>query len=584
MKSFFKIFFASLLALIIFTVMGFFLLIGIVALASSDEKSTIDAKAVLVLDLSTNFPEQSKDDPFSAFMNKTENDIPSLYDVVRMIKAAKNDTLVKGIYIQCAGNANGYAASEELRKALQDFKSSKKFVYAYGETISQKAYYVASVSDFVATHPQGGLEFSGMVSSLFFLKGMLEKLDIQPQIFYAGKFKSATEPFREYKMTDANRLQTSVWLGDLYNHLLAAVSASRKIDTAELHRLAFTGAIQSASDARNHKLVDDLMYDDQFKAKMNKQVGLGADDKANFVTFSQYSKATDFRQTGGDRIAIIYANGDIAGGNESNEGIGSDAYRSLIRKLRLDNSIKAIVLRVNSPGGSALASDVIWREISLTRKSKPVVVSMGDVAASGGYYIACNADSVFANENTITGSIGVFSIVPNLEKFFQNKLGVGFDRVKTAPFADMGAIDRSLTEPEKKFFQASVDSIYHTFKSRVAEGRRMSVVSVDSIAQGRVWTGKRAIGVGLTDKIGTLQDAVLCAAKISKLTSYSVREYPEKKTLLEELTEGYKKSIRSSVVKEELSAEAIYWMEQWKGIRGMVGTPQMKMPFTFQVR
>jgi protease-4 len=517
-------------------------------------------------------------------MNKTENDIPSLYDMVRMIRAAKNDTLVKGIYIQCSGNANGYAASEELRIALQDFKSSKKFIYAYGETISQKAYYVASLSDFIATHPQGGLEFSGMVSNLFFLKGMFDKLDIQPQIFYAGKFKSATEPFREFKMTDANRLQTSVWLGDLYKHLLASVGASRKIDTAQLHRLAVTGAIQSANDAKKHQLVDDLLYDDQFKTKLNKLVGLGANDKANYVTFSQYAKAADFRQSGGDRIAIIYANGDITGGSESGEGIGSDAYRSLIRKLRLDNSIKAIVLRVNSPGGSALASDVIWREISLTRQSKPVVVSMGDVAASGGYYISCNADTVFANENTITGSIGVFSIVPNLEKFFQNKLGVGFDRVKTAPFADMGSIDRALSEPEKNFFQAGVDSIYYTFKSRVADGRKMTVASVDSIAQGRVWTGKRALGVGLTDKIGTLQDAVQCAAKMSKLTSYSVREYPEKKTLLEELTEGYKKSIRSSVVKEELSAEAVYWMEQWKGIQSMVGTPQMKMPFSFQVR
>jgi len=584
MKSFFKIFFASLLALVIFTVMGFFLLIGIVAMASSDDKSTIDSKAVLVLDLTQTFPEQSKDDPFSAFMNKTENDIPSLYDMVRMIRAAKNDTLVKGIYIQCSGNANGYAASEELRIALQDFKSSKKFIYAYGETISQKAFYVASLSDFIATHPQGGLEFSGMVSNLFFLKGMFDKLDIQPQIFYAGKFKSATEPFREFKMTDANRLQTSVWLGDLYKHLLASVGASRKIDTAQLHRLAVTGAIQSANDAKKHQLVDDLLYDDQFKTKLNKLVGLGANDKANYVTFSQYAKAADFRQSGGDRIAIIYANGDITGGSESGEGIGSDAYRSLIRKLRLDNSIKAIVLRVNSPGGSALASDVIWREISLTRQSKPVVVSMGDVAASGGYYISCNADTVFANENTITGSIGVFSIVPNLEKFFQNKLGVGFDRVKTAPFADMGSIDRALSEPEKNFFQAGVDSIYYTFKSRVADGRKMTVASVDSIAQGRVWTGKRALGVGLTDKIGTLQDAVQCAAKMSKLTSYSVREYPEKKTLLEELTEGYKKSIRSSVVKEELSAEAVYWMEQWKGIQSMVGTPQMKMPFSFQVR
>ena len=584
MKSFLKIFFASFLALIIFTLMGFFLLIGIVSLASSDNKSAIDPRAILVLDLSQSFPEQSKDDPFAAFMNKTENEIPSLYDMVRMIRAAKTDTLVKGIYIQCSDNVNGFGASEELRKALLDFKSSRKFIYAYGETISQKAYYVASVSDFIACHPQGGLEFSGMVSSLFFLKGMLEKLEIQPQIFYAGKFKSATEPFREYKMTDANRLQTSVWLGDLNLHMLTAVSVSRKIDTAELQNMAANGMIQSAYDAKKYKLVDGLMYDDQFKAKLNKQVALGDQDKANYVTFGEYAKAADFRQTGSDRIAVIYANGDITGGSESDEQIGSDAYRNLIRKLRLDNSVKAIVLRVNSPGGSALASDVILREISLTREKKPVIVSMGNVAASGGYYISCNADSIFANENTITGSIGVFSIVPNLEKFFQNKLGVGFDRVKTAPYADMGSIDRPLTEVEKRFFQNSVDSIYTTFKTRVAAGRKMKMNAVDSIAQGRVWTGRRAISVGLADRIGTLQDAINCAARMSKLGSYSLREYPEKKTLLEEFTQGYKKSIRSSVMKESISSEATYWIEQWKGIQQMVGTPQMKMPFSFQIR
>lgn len=584
MKSFLKIFFASLLALIIFTVMGFFLLIGIVSLASSEDKSSIDARAILVLDLSQQFPEQSKDDPFAAFMNKSENEIPSLYDVVRMIRAAKTDTLVKGIYIQCAENANGFAASEELRKALLDFKTSRKFIYAYGETISQKAYYVASVSDFIACHPQGGLEFSGMVTSLFFVKGMLEKLEIQPQIFYAGKFKSATEPFREYKMTDANRLQTNIWLGDLNQHMLAAVSASRRIDTADLSRMAMSGLIQSAYDAKKYKLLDDLLYDDQLKAKLNQQVALGAQDKANYVTFGEYAKAADFRQTGSDRIAVIYADGDISGGNETDEQIGSDAYRNLIRKLRLDNSVKAIVLRVNSPGGSALASDVIWREISLTREKKPVIVSMGDVAASGGYYISCNADSVFTNENTITGSIGVFSIVPNLEKFFQNKLGVGFDRVKTAPFADMGSVDRSLTDVEKRFFQNSVDSIYTTFKSRVAAGRKMKIDAVDSIAQGRVWTGSRAISVGLADRIGTLQDAINCAARMSKLGSYSIREYPEKKTLLEEFTQGYKKSIQSSVMKDNFSSEATYWFSQWKGIQQMVGTPQMKMPFRFEIR
>ena len=587
MKNFFKIFFASLLALIVFTMLAFFVFVGIIGLiasASSSDVPEIKAKSVLVLDLSETFPEQSKEDPFAVFMNTTDKEIPSLYDMVRMIKAAKNDTLIKGIYIQGAGNGNGFAASEELRKALEDFKSSKKFIWSYGETMSQKAYYVTSVSDFVAVHPQGGLEFFGMTSSLFFIKGMLEKLDIQPQIFYAGKFKSATEPFREYKMTDANRLQTSIWLGDLYNHMLVSVGRSRQIDTATLRKLAVTGAIQSSGDAKNNQLVDDLLYDDQFKSQLNKKLGNAANDKINFVTFHDYARAADYRQTGSNRVAIVFADGDIDGSNESEGTVGSDAYKALLRKIRLDNSIKAVVLRVNSPGGSALASDVMWRELELMKQQKPVVVSMGDVAASGGYYISCNADSIFANENTITGSIGVFGIIPNMEKFFNNKLGVSFDRVKTGPYADLGGIDRALTEPEKKFIQSSIDSTYYTFKSRVAAGRKKTVDIVDTIAQGRVWTGSRALSVGLVDRIGTLQDAVNCAARLGKITSYSVREYPEKKSFIEKITGSTEKSIRQRLVKKEIDEVAWRWMEEGKKIRKMAGVPQAKLPFTFDLR
>lgn len=587
MKNFFKIFFASLLALIVFTMLAFFVFIGIIGLiasASTSDAPEIKSKSVLVLDLSETFPEQSKEDPFAVFMNTTDKEIPSLYDMVRIIKAAKNDTLIKGIYIQGAGNGNGFAASEELRKALEDFKSSKKFIWSYGETMSQKAYYITSVSDFVAVHPQGGLEFFGMTSSLFFIKGMLEKLDIQPQIFYAGKFKSATEPFREYKMTDANRLQTSIWLGDLYNHMLVSVGRSRKMDTAALRKLAVTGAIQSAVDAKNNGLVDDLLYDDQFKSQLNKKLGNGANDKINFVTFHDYARSADYRQSGSNRLAIVFADGDIDGSNESEGTVGSDAYKALLRKIRLDNSIKAVVLRVNSPGGSALASDVMWRELELMKQQKPVVVSMGDVAASGGYYISCNADSIFANESTITGSIGVFGIIPNLEKFFNNKLGVSFDRVKTGPYADLGGIDRALTEPEKKFIQSSIDSTYYTFKSRVAAGRKKTVDMVDTIAQGRVWTGNRALAVGLVDRIGTLQDAVNCAARLGKISSYSVREYPEKKSFIEKLTGSAEKSIRQKLVKKEIDEVAWRWMEEGKKIRKMAGIPQAKLPFTFDLR
>jgi protease-4 len=579
MKGFFKTFFAALLALIIFSVLGIMILVGFIAAASTSDKPVIGSNAVLVLDLSNVFKEQSIDNPFNAFINKKENDIPSLYDMIRMIHHAKTDSAVKGIYIMCANNPNGFGSSEELRKALVDFKTSKKFVVAYGETITQKGYYVGSAADKIYCHPIGGLEWSGFVSNLYFLKGLLDKLEIQPQIFYAGKFKSATEPLREYQMTDANRLQTSVWLGDLYTHFLAAVATTRHLDTAKIRALAEAGSIQTAHDAYTNGLVDGLFYDDELRAYLNKQLKATTNASINFVHFGEYAKSVDFKQEGSGKMAIIYAEGDIVSGEGDNEQIGSDHFRTMIRKARLDKDIKAIVLRVNSPGGSSLASEVIWREIALARQEKPVVVSMGDVAASGGYYISCNADSVFANENTITGSIGVFSIVPNLASFFKNKLYISFDRVKTAPFADMGSSDRPLTETEKKFFQAGTDSIYLTFKTRVSKGRKKELDAVDSIAQGRVWTGARAIGAGLVDRIGTLQDAVNCAAKMSKLTDYTLKEYPEKKNILDQLMSTYKKSIKKDLIEEELGKEPLLLLKQMKQMKEMVGIPQTRLPF-----
>lgn len=579
MRNFFKIFFASLLALIVFTVIGLFLLIGFISSATTSEVPVVGTKAVLVLDLSVNFKEQAEENPFGSLISATETTIPSLFDVVRLIDHAKADSSVKGIYILSSDNANGFSSSEELRKAILSFKKSGKFVIAYGETMTQKAYYVASAAERVYVHPQGGLEWSGFSSNLFFLKGMLDKLQIEPQIFYAGKFKSATEPLRETKMTEANRLQTSVWLGDLYSAFLNAASQARKIDTAVLHQLANEGSIQSATDALKFQLVDDLKYDDEVKTELLKRLKKGPTSSINFVTINEYAAATSLDSYSGGKIAILFAQGDIVSAEGDEQQVSSDVFKNVIRKARLDSDVKAIVLRVNSPGGSALASDVIWREISLARKAKPVVVSMGDVAASGGYYIACNADAVFANETTITGSIGVFSIVPNFESFLKNKLGITTDRVRTAPYADMGAGDRALTDPEKRFFQASTDSIYHTFKSRVAEGRKRDIVYVDSIAQGRVWTGKRALEAGLVDKIGTLQDAITHAAKLAKLDDYRLRQYPEKKSLLEQIMGNYKRSIKTTLIKEELGVEQWNILQQFKQVKQMVGEPQARMPY-----
>lgn len=584
MKSFFKIFIASLLALIVFTILGVMVLIGLAASASSSDKPVIGTDAVLVLDLSKPYKETVQENPFASLTTDGDFEIPSLFEMVRLIEHAKKDANVKGIYILASSNANGFAASEEIRKALLDFRKSKKFVVAYGETITQKGYSVANVAQKIFVHPQGGLEWAGFSSNLLFLKGMLDKLEIKPQIFYAGKFKSATEPLRETQMTDANRLQTSVWLGDLYNQFLYQTAAARNLDTALIRSLAVEGKIQTAADAVKYNLIDGLKYDDQVKNEITGRLNLAVNSKINFIYFGEYAKSVSLNESAAsEKIAIIYASGDIISGTGTDEQVASDDYKDLIRKARLDKSVKAIVLRVNSPGGSALASDVIWREVSLAKKEKPVIVSMGDVAASGGYYIACNANKVFANASTITGSIGVFSIVPNIESFLKNKIGITTDRVRTGPFADMGSMDRALTEPEKKFFQASTDSIYNTFKSRVSEGRKRNMEYVDSIAQGRVWTGTRGMSVGLVDEIGTLSDAIKAAASMAKITTYRLKEYPEKKNILEQLFNNYKRTVSVRLIESELGADQLRMMQQVKKVKAMVGVPQTALPYTITV-
>lgn len=586
MRGFLKIVFATFIALVLFTLIGVFVLIGIATSAASSDKPIIGSKAVLVLDLSVPFKEQFKEDPFAALVNNGEEESPSLFQVTQLLKYAQRDSAVKGLYILCADNANGFAASEELRKAVVDFKNSGKFVVAHGEVISQKGYYIGSAANELYCNPQGGVDWSGFSTNLFFLKGMLDKLEIQPQIFYAGKFKSATEPLRETKMTDANKLQTGVWLGDLYTHFLQAAAMSRNQDTAVLRSLAVKGLVQTAHDAKRYGLVDDLKYDDQIKASISKKLRQEIKTKINFVSLSDYAQAADYTLDGSEKIALVFANGDIVSGQGDDEMIGSDSYKNILRKIRLDKSIKAVVFRINSGGGSSLASEVIWREISLIRKEKPVVVSMGDMAASGGYYIACNADSVFANANTITGSIGVFSVVPNMQSFFKNKIGVTFDGVKTAPYADMGDVSKPLNDNEKRYFQSAVDSIYATFLARVADGRKLGIAAVDSIAQGRVWTGTSAKKIGLTDRVGGLQDAIDCAARMAdiKKSDIKLREYPEKKSFIEELMGGYKKSVSTQLLKEQIDPTVLQVLGELKQVKQMVGVPQARIPFMVNIQ
>jgi protease-4 len=581
MWNFFKMFFASLFALTIFSLLVILFFVIVVGDLTSKGKPKVESKSVLVLNLGQHYKEQANDNFLSVLGNDDEKDIPGVYDVVRLLHKAKTDKNISGIYIIANASPNGFAAGNEIRNALLDFKQSGKFVIAYGDVITQKAYEIANVADKIYVNPQGFVEWFGFSVDYAFLKGTLEKLDIEPQIFYAGKFKSATEPLRVDKMTPENKLQTTVWLNDLYSDFLLKVFETRKIDTATLHQLANEGKIQNAKDAVDYKLADGLRYDDEVKDEIKAKLKIGKYERINFISINSYMAAGKYIKLTGEKIALIYAEGTIVDGKTEQGVISSEIYRDMIRKARLDRTIKAIVFRVNSGGGSSLASEIIWRELALAKKEKPVVVSFGDVAASGGYYISCAADSIFAQPTTITGSIGVFGIVPNMEKFFKNKLGVTFDGVKTGPYADAGAPYRPMTDSEKKIIQGEIELTYTTFKQRVADGRKKDTAFVDSIAQGRVWTGQRAKEIGLVDRFGGTEDAVQCAARMAKLKDYRLKEYPEKQNILDRILGKSNPLSYDNKIKAEMGEENYQLYLELKKIKEMSNTVQARLPFDF---
>lgn len=575
-------FLAGFLAILVFFGLIFILFFGIVGVMVASEETTIESSSVLFIDLSKNYPDKKQENPLLELIGKKDEEVPALFELTRLIERAKSDSAIKGIYIKAEMNANGYASSQELRKALQEFKSSRKFVIAYGEYISQKAYQVVNIADKIYVNPKGMFEWSGFSVEYVYFKNLLDRLEIKPQIFYDGKFKSATEPFREAQMSEANRLQTETWLGDLYARFLADAAAARKLDSAQLRQYANTFAIRTPQQAVDLKLIDGVKYDDEVKGEMKKRLRLADADKISFVSPGAYLNAKSLKAFGKDKIAVIYAEGDIIDGKGQDGQIGSDTYRNLIRQIRYDDQIKAIVLRVNSPGGSSLASEVIWRELSLARKSgKPIVVSMGDVAASGGYYISCSADKIFAMPNTITGSIGVFSLIPNMQDFFKNKLGVTFDGVSTGPYADALTVSKPLSEQEMQIIQNQVDMIYSDFKTRVGDARKMTPEKVEEVAQGRVWTGQRALSMGLVDEIGDINAAIAAAAKLAKLKEYNLYEYPEPKSPFDELFGSYINTVKARSIQEEMGATNYKIWKEVKSIRENSGKVQARLPFTF---
>ncbi len=557
MKQFFKFVFASMLgvflSIIVFIVLFSAIIFGVVN--SSKETVEIDENTILHINLDYPIVERTEENPledldFGPF--KSQKTI-GLNDILKSISHAATNDNITGIYLDATYLMAGMATTDEIRNALIDFKKSGKFIYAYSEVYTQKAYYLASVANKIYLNPQGVLELKGFSSQNMFFKGALNKLEIEAQVIKVGTYKSAVEPFILDKMSDANKLQMNSLLNSLYNNFVDKIAQSRNLNVDTVKSIAYNLKIRTPQDALKFKLIDGLKYKDEVldelkaKCKIDKKKNLttvGVTDYAGSITTNEEESV--------NKIAVIYANGEINGGEGDETSIGSEGISRSLRKARLDDKVKAVVLRVNSPGGSSLASDVIWREVLLTKQVKPIIVSMGDYAASGGYYIACAADSIIAEPNTITGSIGVFAIIPNLKGMLNNKLGLTFDGVKTGQFADLGDVTRPLTDAEKMILQKEVNRVYSDFTLRVSQGRKIPQAQVDSIGQGRVWTGTQALKLKLVDKLGHLKDAIAVAAKKAKLTDYRLVAYPEQKTGFLSFLDKSGDKIKESIIKAEL--------------------------------
>ncbi len=570
MKQFLKQVLAAVIGSVIGMLLTFFIgiilivVIAAAAFSSASKEKTVHVKANSVLHLNLTQPvtERTTNNPLKDFnfSSFTSNKQLGLNDILSAIENAKSDPDIKGIYMDMGSVPAGMATVEEIRNALIDFRKSGKFILSYSENYSQGAFYLASVADKIYLNPQGVMDWKGLSAQLMFFKGALEKLEINAQIFRHGKFKSAIEPFDLDKMSAANRLQTMSYMDALWNHLLEGITATRHVPAEELNRLADQLGIRKPQDALSHKFVDGLKYKDEIIDELKDKLALKEKSKINFVELEDYSRAAKKdKKSGREKIAVIYAVGTIGGGEGDEENIGSDRISKTIREARLDSTIKAIVLRVNSPGGSALASDVIWREVLLAEKAKPVIVSMGDVAASGGYYISCAADIIVAQPNTITGSIGVFGLLPNAQKFFSDKLGITFDTANTNKHADLGTPFRPVSPEEGRVIQESVEDIYNAFIGKVADGRKKKSQEIDSIGQGRVWSGTDAKRIGLVDTLGGIGTAIKIAARMAKTENYRIIELPRQKDFWEALVKDITEDSETRILKKELGLNYVYY-------------------------
>jgi len=582
MKDFFKFMLASMLGFFLMILIISFISFGILAAiiaATTSKEITIPSNSVLQIRLDNPVVDRTPKMPLFIDLGSFGKTI-GLNDILKNLKKAKKDEKIRGIFLDLSATPSGISTLDEIREALLDFKESGKFIIAYGEIYTQPAYYLASVADRVYLHPEGTLMFKGINAEMFFLKGTLDKLDVKMQVIRHGKYKAAMEPFFLDKMSPENRQQITALISQTWNRMLEGISASRNIPVPELNALADSLITLQPEAVLQRRLADGLLFRDQLLDSLKKMLDLSGKKEISFVTIENYTSVPEsgsVKPGVKDKIAVIYAVGTIGSGEGDDRNIGSDRIGSAIRSAREDDRVKAIVFRINSPGGSALASDVIWREINLAVASKPVVASLGDVAASGGYYIACPATRILADPTTITGSIGVFGAIPNMKGLFNNKLGITFDKAKTNANSDFIPVTEPISAYQTAVFQNEIERIYDTFISHVADGRKMSRSKVDSIGQGRVWNARDAKAIGLIDDFGGLEQAILEAANLANISEYRVIALPRQKGPIEQIMEQLMGNAKSGLLEKELGEDYRYW-QYLKEVREIKGV-QARMPF-----
>ncbi|MEZ2415263.1 signal peptide peptidase SppA [Muriicola sp. E247] len=583
-------FLRNLLAAILGTLIAmgilFFMFLIFISLANVEEGVVIKRNSVLELEFEdpiNDYTGSNEADPFAGLFEESVG----LDDILHAIEVAKNDDKIEGISIKSQFVMAGWSQVKAIRDALRDFRESGKFVYTYADLLMQKDYFLASVADSVFLNPVGNLDFRGLSAEILFFKELQEKTGVKMEVVRHGKYKSAVEPFLQNEMSDENRTQIKELLESLWGSMLEDMSADRNLSIEDLNAIADSLGGRTPELAKRAGLIDETLYWDQYEAKLKQAMGKSDDQGINYVELSDYLKEARKKSIykGSDRIAVIYAQGEILYGEGGPNYIGQGLINRALIRAREDDRVKAVVLRVNSPGGSALTSDLIWREVVLTKKEKPVVVSMGDVAASGGYYIAAGADKILAEPTTITGSIGVFGTIPNISEL-AGDIGINAEQVET----NSNATEYSLFEPMTPEFRSviteSIEATYQTFLTRVSEGRNISMERADSLAQGRVWSGAEALRIGLVDELGGLEDAIEEAANLAEISSYSIRRYPRYKSNFEMLMEdlsGTKTRVKEDVLKGELGSEAYNLYKEVKRATQQRGV-QARMPFSITIK